>query len=150
MTDSRGGTRRLVSGLGLLVTRTIGRWIPDPFVLAIGLTAITAILAVVIPGTFANRDPEGPSKVVLLVEAWWGDDGLWKLLKFGMQMILVLVTGYALAASPPVRRLIDRIAAGGLVWPIQQSPRCMTHAQLDAKLLARLQQPAHQLLHVLR
>ena len=110
MTDSRGGIRPLVSGLGLLVTRTIGRWIPDPFVLAIGLTAVTAILALAIPGTFANRDPEGSSKAVLLLEAWWGDDGLWKLLQFGMQMILVLVTGYALAASPPVRRLIDRIA----------------------------------------
>ena len=110
MTETRGGTRRIVSGLGLLVTRTIGRWIPDPFVLAIGLTAITAILAMVLPGTFAERSSDGPSKTGLLIDAWWGDDGLWKLLQFGMQMILVLVTGYALASSPPVRRLIGAIA----------------------------------------
>ncbi len=110
MTETRGGTRRIVSGLGLLVTRTIGRWIPDPFVLAIGLTAITAILAMVLPGTFAERSSDGPSKAGLLIDAWWGDDGLWKLLQFGMQMILVLVTGYALASSPPVRRLIGAIA----------------------------------------
>ena len=32
-------TPRGTSRLGLFVTRTIGRWIPDPFLLAIGLTA---------------------------------------------------------------------------------------------------------------
>ena len=112
MSDSRGGIRQFVSSLGLLVTRTIGRWIPDPFILAIGLTAITAILALALPGTFENRAAADVdrSKIDLLLEAWWGGDGLWKLLKFGMQMVLVLVTGYALAASPPVKRVIDLIA----------------------------------------
>ncbi|MDA0975652.1 MAG: TIGR00366 family protein, partial [Planctomycetota bacterium] len=112
MTDDlprASGLRRLVSGLGLLVTRTIGRWIPDPFVLAIGLTLLTAILALALPGTFAGRDPDGPSKASLLLDAWW-NGGLWKLLSFSMQMALVLVTGYALAASPPVRRAIDALA----------------------------------------
>ncbi|MCP4833693.1 MAG: short-chain fatty acid transporter [Phycisphaera sp.] len=111
MSDSRGGIRHLVSGLGLLVTRTIGRWIPDPFVLAIGLTLVTAILALLLPGTFEGRNPSGPSKPMLLLEAWWGPDGLWKLLSFGMQMALVLVTGYALAASPIVKRAIDAVAS---------------------------------------
>ena len=114
MTNSPRGPRTLVAGLGLLVTRTIGRWVPDPFILAIGLTALTAILALVIPGTFAEvaADADGitPSKFALLLEAWWGDDGLWKLLTFSMQMALVLVTGYALAASPPIRRGIDAIS----------------------------------------
>jgi len=113
MTDditSATGVRRLVSGLGLLVTRTVGRWIPDPFVLAIGLTGLTAVIALALPGTFAGRDPDGPSKATLLLDAWW-NGGLWKLLSFSMQMALVLVTGYALAASPPVRRAIDGLAA---------------------------------------
>lgn len=110
MSDSRGGIRHLVSGLGLLVTRTIGRWIPDPFVLAIGLTLVTAVLALILPGTFADRNPDGPSRSMLLLEAWWGPDGLWKLLAFGMQMALVLVTGYALAASPIVKKAIDAVA----------------------------------------
>jgi len=96
------------------VTRTIGRWVPDPFLIAIGLTALTAILALTVPGTFATSDPQTdgstPSPVSLLLEAWWGDDGLWKFLKFGMQMAMVLVTGYALAASPPIRRGIDAIS----------------------------------------
>jgi short-chain fatty acids transporter len=114
MTNSPRGPRTLVAGLGLLVTRTIGRWVPDPFILAIGLTALTAVLALVIPGTFAdataNADGITPSKFTLLLEAWWGDDGLWKLLTFSMQMALVLVTGYALAASPPIRKAIDGVA----------------------------------------
>ena len=96
------------------MTRTIGRWVPDPFLIAIGLTALTAILALTVPGTFAMSDPQTdgstPSRVSLLLEAWWGDDGLWKFLKFGMQMAMVLVTGYALAASPPIRRGIDAIS----------------------------------------
>ena len=33
------------------------------------------------------------------------------LLDFGMQMVLILVTGYAIALSAPVARLIDRLAA---------------------------------------
>ncbi|MDG2020991.1 MAG: TIGR00366 family protein, partial [Phycisphaerales bacterium] len=111
MTNSPRGLRTLVAGLGLLVTRTIGRWVPDPFILAIGLTALTAVLALVIPGTFADSTSHaegvGTSKFALLLEAWWGDDGLWKLLTFSMQMALVLVTGYALAASPPVRKAIE-------------------------------------------
>ncbi|MCP4834571.1 MAG: short-chain fatty acid transporter [Phycisphaera sp.] len=115
MNEPIGGPRKLVAGLGLLVTRTIGRWVPDPFLIAIGLTAITAILALTIPGTFATSDMETdgttPSRVSRLLEAWWSDDGLWKFLKFGMQMALVLVTGYALAASPPIRRGIDAISS---------------------------------------
>ena len=109
MSDTTRGLRHAISRLGLLVTRTIGRWIPDPFVLAIGLTLLTAILALVVPGTFADRDP-GSSRSTLLLEAWWGGGGLWKLLAFSMQMALVLVTGYALASSPPIRWCIDRIA----------------------------------------
>ena len=114
MNERISGPRKLVAGLGLLVTRTIGRWVPDPFLIAIGLTAITAILALTVPGTFATSDVRAdgstPGRISRLLEAWWSDDGLWKFLKFGMQMALVLVTGYALAASPPIRRGIDAIS----------------------------------------
>ncbi len=109
MSDTSRGLRGATSRLGLFVTRTIGRWIPDPFVLAIGLTLVTAILAIVVPGTFAEPDPADRSKIQRLLSAWW-DDGLWKLLGFSMQMALVLVTGYALASSPPIRWCIDRVA----------------------------------------
>ncbi|NWN82117.1 MAG: short-chain fatty acid transporter, partial [Halomonas sp.] len=46
----------------------------------------------------------------LAVMRMWGD-GFWNLLTFSMQMLLVLVTGYMLASSPPVKRLLQRLAA---------------------------------------
>ncbi|MCH2162687.1 MAG: TIGR00366 family protein, partial [Phycisphaerales bacterium] len=69
---------------------------------------ITAALAFILPSTFADRDT---SKFVALVDSWWGNNGLWGLLAFSMQMALVLVTGYALAASKPIRAVIDGIAS---------------------------------------
>ena len=102
--------RRLVGDLGLFINRTLGRWIPDPFVLAIGLTALTALLAVFLPGTFLDRE-EDKTILKALVEAWWGDGGLWALLAFSMKMAVILVTGYALAASRPIRALIEKVAS---------------------------------------
>ena len=101
--------RGLVGDVGLFINRTIGRWIPDPFILAIGLTVVTALLAFILPETFSERGET--SKFVALVDAWWGSDGLWKLLQFSMQMALILVTGYALAASRPIRTAIEQIAS---------------------------------------
>ena len=43
-----------------------------------------------------------------VVSAWY--QGFWTLLEFGMQMVLILTTGYAIALSAPVSRLIDRLA----------------------------------------
>jgi short-chain fatty acids transporter len=40
----------------------------------------------------------------------WGD-GFWELLSFSMQMLLVLVTGFMLASTPPVKRLLRAIAS---------------------------------------
>ena len=79
---------------------------PDPFVLAIGLTVVTGLLALILR----------PVSVTGVIEAWHG--GLWALLRFSMQMCLVLVTGHALASAPIVRKVIDRLvglpkSAGG-------------------------------------
>ncbi|MEO1959750.1 MAG: TIGR00366 family protein, partial [Paracoccus sp. (in: a-proteobacteria)] len=43
-------------------------------------------------------------------------DGFWNLLTFSMQMLLVLVTGFMLASSPPVKRQLERLA-GKAVTP---------------------------------
>ena len=73
---------------------------PDPFVLAIALTILVFVLAAAIQGT-------GP---IAILEAWQGDSGFWSLLAFSMQMVLILVTGHALASSPPIRRALEWIA----------------------------------------
>lgn len=91
---------------GLALTRHARRWLPDPFVLAVLLTFVSFAAALAYTGLDVRR--------VLL--AWFdgkgGGKGFWNLLAFGMQMSLILVTGHALATSPPVRRLLDRVADG--------------------------------------
>jgi short-chain fatty acids transporter len=73
--------------------------VPDAFVFAVLLSGLVFALAV----GLTDRTP------LELVGDWYG--GFWNLLEFGMQMTLVLVTGYALAASPPARRAIRWVAA---------------------------------------
>jgi short-chain fatty acids transporter len=84
--------------LATLSTALIRRWLPDPFVFAVLLTVLTGVAAIVWVGA-------GPAEVLT---GWY--DGFWMLLEFGMQMVLILVTGYAIALSSPVARLIDRLA----------------------------------------
>ncbi len=48
-----------------------------------------------------------------LLDSWRSPSGLWTFLAFSMQMCLVLVSGHALAASAPVRRVLESVAA----WP---------------------------------
>jgi len=80
-------------------TNVMRKYMPDPLVLVIGLTFLTAVLAMVFEGT-------GPRELVTS----WGE-GFWSLLEFTMQMALVLVLGYVLAKTGPVDRLLDLIAA---------------------------------------
>ena len=79
-------------------TRLMERWLPDAFVFVLILTLVVMLAAIGIEG--AN-----PLDIIVM----WGD-GFWKLLSFAMQMLLVLVTGFILATSPPVRRLLEWLA----------------------------------------
>ncbi|MCG6111995.1 MAG: TIGR00366 family protein [Paracoccus sp.] len=79
-------------------TRLMERWLPDAFIFVIVLTLLAAAAAMLTQGT----DP------VDLVRMW--GNGFWELLSFAMQMLLVLVTGFILASSPPVRRVLRRLA----------------------------------------
>lgn len=85
------GTRALV---GLFE-----RFVPDPYVFAVGLTLLTAVLALIFaPHRTAND----------LLGGWY--KGIFDILEFAFQMILVLVTGYALANSAPVERALAALA----------------------------------------
>jgi short-chain fatty acids transporter len=96
----------LISRIGLRISALFRACAPEPFVLAIILTFVTALAALI-----WGRFPEGESGALALLDAWRMDSGLWKFLAFGMQMCLVLVTGHALASSPPVERAIARLAS---------------------------------------
>ena len=81
------------------LVRMVDRYLPDPFIFVLLLTLVVFAAAIGIEGT-------SPVEIVRL----WGD-GFWELLTFSMQMLLVLVTGYMLASSPPVRAMLQRLAA---------------------------------------
>ncbi|MCK9516406.1 MAG: short-chain fatty acid transporter [Ottowia sp.] len=78
--------------------RLVERYLPDPYIFVILLTLIAAAAAMGI-------QQQNPMDVVLM----WGN-GFWGLLTFAMQMVLVLVTGYMLALTPAVRRILAAIA----------------------------------------
>ena len=80
------------------LTNWTERWIPDALVIVWILSIITFIMALIWGDTNAHG--------ALMA---WGK-GFWALLKFGMQMCLIMMTGYILALSPPVRRLLDGLA----------------------------------------
>lgn len=74
------------------------RWMPDAFSVALILTLISATCAVGL----------ADYPLVSTVEAW--GDGFWNLLSFTNQITLTLLLGYALAATPPIERLLARAA----------------------------------------
>jgi len=85
--------------IGSLCVEGVRRWLPDPLVFALLLTIATGATAVL----WVDATP------IDVITGWY--DGFWMLLEFGMQMVLILATGYAIALSAPVTRLIDRFAA---------------------------------------
>lgn len=90
--------RGALERLGESLSAAAARLLPDPFLLAVLLTLVTVLAGWIVSG-------QGPAT---LLSHWGG--GIWGLLEFSMQMCLVLVTGHALADSPPLRRLIGWLA----------------------------------------
>ena len=85
------------------------RIVPDQYIFAVLLTLLTAALALI----FAPHRAPGD-----VVSAWYqGVAGKSNIFEFALQMILILVTGYALANSAPVRGLLERLAS------LARSPR---------------------------
>jgi len=78
--------------------RLVQRWLPEPFIFAILLTFVAAVVSMPV----CHQTP------IEVVEHWGG--GVWNLLAFAMQMALVLVCGSALAAAPAVKRGITALA----------------------------------------
>ncbi|WP_144107074.1 TIGR00366 family protein [Paraburkholderia sp. BCC1886] len=91
-----GHTRNIVEGLVYVFEQVM----PDPFVLAIGLTLLVAVVALVfVPHV----------SVPLILTSWYG--GTFNILGFALQMILILATGFAIADAPLVQRGLRAMAA---------------------------------------
>jgi short-chain fatty acids transporter len=76
------------------------RLLPEPFVFAVLLTILTAILAAI----FAPKH-----SVPEILSGWYG--GIFTIFPFAFQMVLILVTGYALTSSRPVSAALKKLAA---------------------------------------
>jgi len=76
------------------------RLIPDPYVFAVILTFVGAILA------YTLASDAAPKKIL---SSWYG--GVFQILTFAFQMVLMLVTGYSLANAPIIARVLGRVAS---------------------------------------
>jgi short-chain fatty acids transporter len=75
------------------------RIMPDPYVFAVLLTLITGLLAYfLVPASSASS----------ITQAWY--NGIFNIFTFAFQMVLIVVTGYALASSPVVHALLEKAA----------------------------------------
>ncbi len=80
-------------------TELMRRYLPDPFVFAIGLTLLTMALAVIVQG-----------QAVTALTTSWGK-GFWALLAFTTQMAVILAMGYVLATAPLTDRFLNRLVS---------------------------------------
>lgn len=79
------------------LARATEKWFPDAYIFALVGVIVVAVAA------FANGS--SPQNVV---DAF--GNGFWDLTAFTLQMAMVVLTGYVVATSPPVARLITRLA----------------------------------------
>ncbi|NOT27059.1 MAG: short-chain fatty acid transporter [Acidobacteria bacterium] len=91
-------TSRSLASIGLRLSDWLERWFPDAFVLA-----ILAAVAVFVAGTIVSGSPTRTAQSF--------GAGFWDLVAFTMQVALIIVTGYAVAISPPVHAVIRWMAA---------------------------------------
>ena len=89
----------MLTRLGQQFTDLFTRLMPSSFVFALLLTLLTGLTSILVLGS-------GPLEVIT---GWY--DGFFDLLAFGMQIALIVITGYSIAISPMVGRLIDQLAS---------------------------------------
>lgn len=96
-------TREKLSMLGRISTSLVyvfEKAIPDPYVFAAGLTLLTSILALALT-RYATIGSIGVG--------WY--NGVFNIFTLAFQMVLILVTGYALASSAAVHSDLERLAS---------------------------------------
>lgn len=88
----------MINRIANFFSKIMQRWLPDAFIFAIFLTFLVLILALF----------NTPHSLPQLVNFW--GEGLWKLLGFSMQMVLILVAGHMLANAPLIAKGLNTLA----------------------------------------
>jgi short-chain fatty acids transporter len=106
----------MLERVGAAAERVVRRYMPDPFLLVLLLTLVIFLGAyAVLPAAplaeagLVARATAAAQRFGLLCRHWF--TGFWELLGFAMQMVLILVTGEAIAAAGPVSRGLAFLAA---------------------------------------
>lgn len=84
------------------IEKVFEKIVPSPFVIAVFLTVLTVVLALVF-GNFTTSEPRFVSVMKFWEKGIWNND----LLVFGYQMMLILVLGHILVLSKPMSKLTD-------------------------------------------
>ncbi len=100
----------MIHALGDKLSQWSERLVPEPFVLALLLTLVTLILAAGFGTGEAVAGLGFVDRLGVLSTGWFAEFYDTGLMKFALQMVIVLVTGHALALSQPVQRAIRAIA----------------------------------------
>ena len=74
------------------------RYLPDAFLFAVLLTFLAFIAAWIVT----------PTSFMGIINGW--GQGLWGILGFAMQMVLIVVTGHTMASSKPVKRQLEKLS----------------------------------------
>lgn len=83
------------------------KWFPDAFIFALAGVVLIVIAAII------NGIVQGHARTIVPDVFRATGSGFWDLMKFSLQMAMVVLTGYVVATSEPVRRFIERLA----LWP---------------------------------
>ncbi|QCX00445.1 short-chain fatty acid transporter [Aggregatimonas sangjinii] len=109
----------MLQKLGERATIFFQKYMPNAFVFAMLLTILTGVTAFF----WLETTP------LEIIKGWYG--GFWNLLEFGMQIVLIIITGFAIALSPIVNKGID-----GLTNYIKTSRQVYFFVVLIGTLLA--------------
>ena len=99
-TTSNTSTTEHERGLARLAQRSAAwteKWFPDAYVFALAGVVLVSVAAMI-----------NGSSPLTVAETFGG--GFWDLAEFTLQMAMVVLTGYVVATSAPVARIIERIA----------------------------------------
>ncbi len=87
----------MLTKLGEKFTTLFQKYMPNAFVFAMLLTLLSGLIAMI----WLDTTP------LKIIKGWY--NGFWSLLEFGMQIVLIIITGFTIALSPIVKSAIDKL-----------------------------------------
>ena len=91
--ETQGG---VLEHWAIAITGWVEKWFPDSYIFAL-LALVVVVAAALANGTSVNIVAKGVG------------EGFWGIIPFTMQMTMIIISGYVVAISPPVTKLIDRL-----------------------------------------